>query len=40
MTAYDARLRIEGEDSSPVGVTVDLTDDRFVLTIGEEAVAD
>jgi hypothetical protein len=40
MTAYDARLRIEGEDSSPVGVTVDLTDDRFVLSIGEEAVAD
>lgn len=40
MSAYDARLRIEGEDSPPVGVTIDLTDDRLVMSIGDEEVAD
>jgi len=40
MTAYDARLRIASEDSPPVGVTIDLTDDRLVLSIGDEEIAD
>lgn len=40
MTAYDARLQIEGEGTPPVPVTVDLTDDRLTMSIGEEEVAD
>ena len=40
MTAYDARLSIEGENVAPMPVIVDLTDDRLVMSIGEEAVAD
>lgn len=40
MSAYDAILRIEGDDNPPVPVMVDLTDDRFTMTIGAEEVAD
>ncbi|MFZ0013042.1 MAG: hypothetical protein WAL25_02895 [Acidimicrobiia bacterium] len=40
MTAYDARLKIEGEDSPPLAVTVDLTGDHLKMIIGEEEVAD
>ena len=40
MTAYDARLSIEGDTVPPMPVVVDLTDDRLVMTIGEEEVAD
>ena len=39
MTAYDARLSIEGETTPPMRVVVDLTDDRLTMTIGEEEVA-
>ena len=39
MTAYEARLQIEGETEPPMRVTVDLTDDRLIMTIGEEEVA-
>ena len=40
MSAYEARLIIEGEDSPPVPVLLDLTDDHLVMTVGDEAVAD
>ena len=40
MTAYDAVLRIEGENEAPVHVEIDLTDDRMTLTAGEVEVAD
>lgn len=40
MTAYDARLRIEGEEAAPLAVVVDLTGDRLTMTIGDEEVAD
>lgn len=40
MTVYDARLHIEGEDSPPLAVVVDLTDDRLTMSIGEQEVAD
>ena len=40
MSAYEARLIIEGEDSPPIPVVVDLTDDHLVMTVGDEAVAD
>ena len=40
MTAYDARLRIEGESEPPMPVVVDLTEDRMTMSIGEEEVAD
>ena len=40
MTAYDARLRIEGENEAPMRVVVDLTDERLRMTIGEDEVAD
>lgn len=39
MTAYDARLQIEGEDTTPLAVVVDLTDNRLTMTIGEQEVA-
>ena len=39
MTAYEARLRIEGEAEAPMRVLLDLTDDRLTMTIGEEEVA-
>lgn len=40
MTAYDAKLSIEGETVPPMRVVVDLTDDRLTMTIGDEEVAD
>jgi hypothetical protein len=40
MTAYDARLRLIGETGLPLGVEVDLTGERMVLTAGEADVAD
>lgn len=40
MTNYDARLQIEGEDSPPLAVVVDLTDDRLTMSIGEQELAD
>lgn len=40
MTAYDARLKIEGEEAPPLAVMVDLTDDRLTMSIGEQEVAD
>ena len=40
MSAYEARLIIEGEDSAPIPVLVDLTDDHLVMTVGDEPVAD
>ena len=39
MTAYDAKLSIEGEAVPPMRVVVDLTDDRLTMTIGDEEVA-
>jgi len=40
MTAYDARLQIEGEDSQPLPVVVDLTGDRLTMSINDQEVAD
>ena len=40
MASYDARLRIEGEDTSPVAVVVDLTDNHLKMIVGEQEVAD
>jgi hypothetical protein len=40
MAAYDARLKIEGEDAGQTPVVVDLTDDRFTMSIGDQEVAD
>lgn len=39
MTAYEARLQIEGEDSNRTPVVVDLTDDTLTMTIGDQEVA-
>ena len=39
MTAYDARLHIEGEDSGPLPVVVDLTDDSLTMMVGDQEVA-
>ncbi len=40
MTSYDAQLQIEGENTQPMRVVVDLTGDRLHLKIGAEEVAD
>lgn len=40
MTAYDARLQIEGEDNQPLPVVVDLTGDRLTMSINDQEVAD
>ncbi len=40
MTTYDAQLQIEGENTQPLPVVVDLTDDRLHLKVGEQEVAD
>lgn len=40
MSAYEGILQIEGDESPPVAVTVDLTDGRLTMTIGHEEVAD
>lgn len=39
MTAYDAQLQIEGEDTQPLPVVVDLTDNRLTMTVGTQEVA-
>ena len=40
MTEYNARLIIEGESDAPLDVSVDLTDDRLTMSIGDQEVAD
>lgn len=40
MTAYDAVLRLEGEQEAPVHVEIDLSDDRMTLRAGGVEVAD
>lgn len=40
MTAYNAKLRMEGELDAPVDVVVDLTDNHIVMRIGSETIAD
>lgn len=40
MTAYDARLQIEGEDTEQTPVVIDLTDERLTMSIGDQEVAD
>lgn len=39
MTAYDARLQIEGEDTQPLPVVVDLTGERLTMSINDQEVA-
>ena len=40
MTAYDARLRLDGTDGAPISVLIDLTDDRLSMMAGEIEVGD
>ncbi|HEX6298867.1 MAG TPA: hypothetical protein VF148_00175 [Acidimicrobiia bacterium] len=40
MTAYDARLQIEGEDTQPLPVVVDLTGERLTMSINDQEIAD
>ncbi len=40
MTAYDARLRLDGTDEAPISVLIDLTDDRLSMMAGEIEVGD
>jgi hypothetical protein len=40
MTAYDARLQIEGEDNQPLPVVIDLTGDRLSMSLNDQEVAD
>jgi hypothetical protein len=40
MTAYDARLRLDGTDEAPISVLIDLTDDRLTMMAGEIEVGD
>ncbi len=40
MAAYDARLKIDGEGTGLTPVVVDLTGDRFTMSIGEQEIAD
>ena len=41
MTAYDARLRIQGEEeAAPISVVVDLTDNHLKMMVDEQEVAD
>ena len=39
MTAYEAQLEIEGDDTQPLPVLVDLTDNKLTMTIGSQEVA-
>lgn len=39
MTAYEAQLQIEGDDTQPLPVLVDLTDNKLTMTIGSQEVA-
>ncbi len=38
MSAYEALLRISGDDEPPLGVEIDLTDDRFIVRAGDTQV--
>jgi hypothetical protein len=40
MTSFDARLRVVGQSGFPLGVVVDLTGDRMIVTSGRDALAD
>lgn len=40
MTSFDARLRILSEPGMPLGVEIDLTNDRMVITSGGESIGD
>lgn len=40
MTSFDARLRIVGESGFPLGVEVDLTGERMILTTEGRNLAD
>lgn len=40
MTAFDARLQIEGEDTQPLPVVVDLTGERLTMSINDQEIAD
>lgn len=40
MTSFDARLRIVGESGFPLGVEVDLTGERMLLTADGKPIAD
>jgi hypothetical protein len=40
MSAYEAWLRMRGDEEPPIGVDVDLTDDRLVVTAGDVALGD
>ena len=40
MTAYDARLQIEAEDTHALPVVVDLTGDRLTMSVNDQEVAD
>ena len=40
MSAYEARLRIDGDDGPPLGVEVDLTDVRMAVRAGDIEVGD
>ncbi len=39
MSAYEALLRIRGDSEPPLGVEIDLTDDRFIVRAGDTQVA-
>ncbi len=38
MSAYEGWLRIQGDTEPPLGVEIDLTDERFIVTAGETQV--
>lgn len=40
MSAYEGWLRISGEDEPPLGVEIDLTEDRLTVTAGDVQVGD
>ncbi len=40
MSNYDAQLKIEGEDTAPLAVEVDLTEDRLKMILSGQEVAD
>lgn len=40
MTSFDARLRLLGQTGLPLGVEVDLSDERMILKAGDSKVAD
>lgn len=40
MASYEAKLRLSGETGPPLGVEIDLTDERLSLRTGDAEVAD